>query len=346
MERYPYQLSGGMQQRVVIAMALACDPQLLVLDEPTTGLDATVEAEVLDLVRGLREESGAAILLIAHNLGVIRDMCDRVGVMYAGKLVEEGPSEQVFDDPRHPYTVGLLRCLPRHGAHKATRRLDTIPGFLPQIGTPLPACVYVDRCPLATEVCRDVPPPRCRWAPGRFSLCHHVDRIPTIPTTSAASTAAGPVAGEPVLSMRGLSKTFRQSGQDIHALVDIDSSSPPARRSGSSASPARARPRSPRRSSASTPPTPGSVVVLDGETLAGLAGRRPQSVKRAIQIIFQNPDSALNRSHSVRRILSRALRKLAGAPPDAADERLTALAEQVRLTSRHFDMKPGSSRAG
>ncbi|CAA9537153.1 MAG: Oligopeptide transport ATP-binding protein OppF, partial [uncultured Thermoleophilia bacterium] len=172
MQRYPYQLSGGMQQRVVIAMALACDPQLLVLDEPTTGLDATVEAEVLDLVRSLREESGAAVLLIAHNLGVIRHMCDRVGVMYAGKLVEEGPAEQVFDDPRHPYTVGLLRCLPRHGAHKTTNRLDTIPGFLPQIGAPLPACVYVDRCPLATEVCRDVPPPAVPVGPGRFSLCH------------------------------------------------------------------------------------------------------------------------------------------------------------------------------
>ncbi len=102
MQRYPHQLSGGMQQRVVIAMALACDPKLLVLDEPTTGLDATVEAEVLDLVRALRSDTDAAILLIAHNLGVIRTMCDRVGVMYAGKVVEEGPAQQVFDDPQHP----------------------------------------------------------------------------------------------------------------------------------------------------------------------------------------------------------------------------------------------------
>jgi peptide/nickel transport system ATP-binding protein len=115
LQRYPYQLSGGMQQRVVIAMALASNPKLLVLDEPTTGLDATVEAEVLDLVRALRSETDAAILLIAHNLGVIRTMCDRVGVMYAGKVVEEGPAQQVFDDPQHPYTVGLLNCLPRLG---------------------------------------------------------------------------------------------------------------------------------------------------------------------------------------------------------------------------------------
>ena len=173
MDRYPHQLSGGMQQRVVIAMALACDPQLLVLDEPTTGLDATVEAEVLDLVQSLRTETGAALLLIAHNLGVIRRMCDRVGVMYAGKLVEEGPAREVFDQPRHPYTVGLLRCLPRRGARKEHRRLQTIPGFLPQIGEPLPACVFVDRCPLATDICSQDPPPLVPVGDGRVSRCHH-----------------------------------------------------------------------------------------------------------------------------------------------------------------------------
>ncbi|MEP7224844.1 MAG: ABC transporter ATP-binding protein, partial [Actinomycetota bacterium] len=125
MTRYPHQLSGGMQQRVVIAMALASDPTLLILDEPTTGLDATVEAEVLDLVTALRAEFGTSVLFISHNLAVIAKMCERVGVLYAGRLVEEGPAGEVFADPRHPYTVGLLRCIPRRGVRKDQSRLDT-----------------------------------------------------------------------------------------------------------------------------------------------------------------------------------------------------------------------------
>ena len=120
-QRYPHQLSGGMQQRVVIAIALASDPKLLVLDEPTTGLDATVEASVLDLVRTLQAETNAAVLLIAHNLGVIRTLCDRVGVMYAGKIVEEGSAAALFEHPEHPYTLGLLRSLPRRGVRKSER---------------------------------------------------------------------------------------------------------------------------------------------------------------------------------------------------------------------------------
>ena len=155
MRRYPHELSGGMAQRVVIAMALAVSPSLLILDEPTTALDATVEAEVLDLVAALRQEFDTSVLFISHNLAVIAKMCDRVGVLYAGELVEEGPARTVFENPRHPYTVGLLRCIPRLGQRKDADRLDTIPGFLPTPGHAMTGCIFAPRCALAADRCRE-----------------------------------------------------------------------------------------------------------------------------------------------------------------------------------------------
>ncbi|MGI9028411.1 MAG: oligopeptide/dipeptide ABC transporter ATP-binding protein, partial [Ilumatobacteraceae bacterium] len=228
-DRYPHQLSGGMQQRVVIAMALAGDPKLLVLDEPTTGLDATVEAEVLDLVRALRHETDAAILLIAHNLGVIRSMCDRVGVMYAGKIVEEGDAAEVFEAPKHPYTIGLLQCLPRHGVRKSEQALFTIPGTLPQIGTPLPTCVYVDRCALADDLCRTEVPPvvhldvgheAARTDAPHYTRCHHVELLDRMPEPEK-DVGEDRLEGKVVMEMRDVSKTFRQRGNDVLALVGI-----------------------------------------------------------------------------------------------------------------------------
>jgi peptide/nickel transport system ATP-binding protein len=138
-----------MLQRVVIAMALAAEPNLLILDEPTTALDATVEAEILELISALREEFDTAILFISHNLAVIAKMCERVGVMYAGELVEQGPALEVFEQPRHPYTVGLLRCIPRRGQRKDHGRLDTIPGFLPAPGEVPAGCIFAQRCALS-----------------------------------------------------------------------------------------------------------------------------------------------------------------------------------------------------
>jgi peptide/nickel transport system ATP-binding protein len=347
LERYPHQLSGGMQQRIVIAMALACNPRLLVLDEPTSSLDATVEAEVLDLVQVLRTETGAALLLIAHNLGVIRRICDRVGVMYAGKIVEEGPAVEVFEDPRHPYTVGLLRCLPRRGIRKEDRRLETIPGFLPQIGEPLPACVFVDRCPLATEICRTEPPPAYAVGPGRSTRCHHHDRIEQIPPPpKGVPTPRAPETSAPVLSLDRISKTFRQHGHAIQALADIELDLRPGETLGLVGESGSGKTTLAKVVLGIHPPDDGGVVSLDGEVLAPRVSGRDAEAKRSIQIVFQNPDSALNRSHTVRYILLRALRKLAGVAGEAAERRVHALGEHVRLTPRHFEMKPRQLSGG
>ena len=223
MARYPHQLSGGMQQRVVIAMALAKDPELLILDEPTTGLDATVEAEVLDLVSQLQSELDTAVLFISHNLGVISKMCDRVGVLYAGRLVEEGPVETVLQDPRHPYTVGLLRCIPRGGVRKDHGRLDTIPGFLPTLGAEIPGCVFADRCALADERCTTEEPPLETVASGHASRCWYHEQAAMLPREEVADIELPAVdrSQPPLIELDELTKVFTQRGHDVHALTAV-----------------------------------------------------------------------------------------------------------------------------
>ena len=176
---YPHQLSGGMRQRVMIAMALACDPRLLIADEPTTALDVTIQAQILDLMRALKEKSGAAIVLITHDLGVVAEMAQRVVVMYAGRKVEEAPVDALFARPRHPYTRGLLSSIPRLGeAAGGTRRLAEIPGVVPSLRGEIAGCVFAPRCPHATERCRREYPPLEEKGGGHAVACWEADRLP------------------------------------------------------------------------------------------------------------------------------------------------------------------------
>jgi peptide/nickel transport system ATP-binding protein len=173
-DAYPHQLSGGMRQRVMIAMALACNPKLLIADEPTTALDVTVQAQILDLMRDLKRRVGAAIMLITHDLGVVAEVAEHVVVMYAGRKVEEAPARQLFGSPRHPYTQGLLGAVPKLGSSLAghATRLAEIPGLVPSLKRRIDGCLFAGRCPRATDVCRKAAP-ALQEAAGHWVACHH-----------------------------------------------------------------------------------------------------------------------------------------------------------------------------
>ena len=361
MRRYPHELSGGMAQRVVIAMALAASPQLLILDEPTTALDATVEAEVLDLIAALRTEFGTSVLFISHNLAVIAKVCDRVGVLYAGSMVEEGAAGTVFRKPAHPYTVGLLRSVPRRGQRKDHGPLPVIPGFLPRPDEVGAGCVFASRCPLVVEQCRASPPPPFEVEPGRVSRCYRwaeaenelENELPEAPeaadpiTAAVADSRPAPAddhaAAGPIIALRQVSKTFPGG---VQALSDVSLEVMAGQTLGIVGESGSGKTTLARVLLGLTAPDPGSVVTLGAATLAPSARRRPLEQLRSLQIVFQNADSALNRRHSVRWLLSQPLARLAGLSGGALRTRLNELVAQVRLEQRHLPLRPAQLSGG
>jgi peptide/nickel transport system ATP-binding protein len=345
---YPHQLSGGMQQRVIVAMALAARPSMLILDEPTTALDTTVGAEVIDLVRALRDEFSTSVLMISHNLALVARMCDRVGVLYAGALVEEGPADEVFARPRHPYTVGLIRSIPQPAAGAGRSRLLTIPGALPALGAEPAGCVYADRCRLADDRCRTQTPPaasdgghlaRCFYAERAGEAGEDVDGAPPAP-------APGIPAGPPAVTIRGVYKTFRQDGVAVPALTDV------------SLELARGETLALVGESGSGKTTLSRILVglteadsvdafeIDGEDVARAAGRRARAQAQTLQMVFQNPDAALNRRHRVRRIIGRVLHKREGLRGAAREARLAEMAGAVKLSDQHLAQRPSALSGG
>jgi peptide/nickel transport system ATP-binding protein len=302
---------------------------------------------VLDLVEQLRSDFDASILFISHNLAVVGRVCERVGVLYAGRLIEEGPSDELLRQPRHPYTLGLLRCVPRRGMRKDVLRLDPIPGSLPPLGADLPGCVYAPRCPIARERCHVEPPPPYDTGNGRISRCHYHDEVPAIPPGEQQATPPSlPSDGAVLLRVEDLVKTYESSRASVQAVAGVSFEVRRGEVFGLVGESGSGKTSLARCLSGLVDASTGDVT-LEGFKLSAAEHRRNAELRRKVQMIFQNPDTSLNPRHSVRRILGRALRLLAGIKGRREQEgRMLDLASSVRLEPRHLQVRPSALSGG
>jgi peptide/nickel transport system ATP-binding protein len=356
--RYPHELSGGQQQRAVIAMAFACDPELLLMDEPTTGLDVTTEARILDLIGELKARHRSAILYITHNLGVVARFCHRVAVMYAGELVEEGPVERVFARPLHPYIRGLLACVPRLDASKRAAPLTAIGGRLPSLVAPPRGCIFEPRCPERVSECAERAPAAAAAPGGGTVRCHRWDALPAFRTVGVPSAAA-PSAGAPtsgLLEVEGLRCHYllrRPLGDAVRGI--------PARAVRAvddvSLEVARAHTLALVGESGCGKTTLGRAVVGLVEPIGGrvafggadairLARGRPRDLRRRIQIIFQNPEATLNPQRTVGETLARPLELFGSATAAERAERVRELLRAVQLPEGYVGRYPHELSGG
>ena len=352
--RYPHQLSGGQQQRVSIAIALACDPDVLVLDEPTTGLDVTTEARILDLVESLRERSHAAILYISHNLAVIRRLCDLVAVMYAGQVVEQGPASRVFAQPRHPYTVALLDCLPRVDAPPASRLLPAIEGAQPDPAGEVRACQFAPRCGLAVERCHREPPGWFAADGGHGSRCFYADRVPP---PAARERQESPVApdrprrGRPLLEVDGLVHHYRASagvggGARVVRALDGVSLGVAVGETLAVVGESGAGKTTFGRAVVGLLRPSGGQIRLEGTPVPRRLRAWPRALRRRLQIVFQNPDLTLNPRRTILDAVARplVLFGLANRRSRRADAARWLAA--VGLGERYLDVYPAQISGG
>ncbi len=346
MRRYPHQISGGQQQRIVIAMALLSNPKVLLLDEPTTALDVTVEAGIVDLIRGISAEFGTAMLYISHNLGLIRETCERLTVMYCGEAVETGTVAAVFSGARHPYTRGLFAAVPVPGVDKNSRPLRSIPGQLPGPRERPAGCYFGPRCDyFAAGRCDAGPVPmhKISGPDARASRCLRVDEIPwDVPAAAAAAPPPAEV-GDVVLKIRDLAKRYGE-------LTANDGLSFDARRGETVAIVGESgcgKTTLARILMGLTPASGGSVELAAVELSRLPVTRRTLDTIRSLQMIFQNPFDTLNPSHTVGAQIGRVIRKLGVQRDEAAiDERVLELLDLVKLPRAFAARRPHQLSGG
>ncbi len=359
--RYPHELSGGQQQRVLIAMAFACNPELFIMDEPTTGLDVTTEAHILDLVAKLQANHDSAILYITHNLGVVARFCHRVAVMYAGEILEEGPVSRVFSKPLHPYTRSLLTCIPRLDLSKRDRKLSAIEGRLPNLANLPGGCIFAPRCNERRDACETT---RIEADPvgddtGDFVRCLRWREIPEFQFdrhTRKAESADAATTSDTLLDIgnlrcyyrlrRGL-KDFATGGKAklVHAVDGVDLVLGRGQTLSIVGESGCGKTTLGRTVVGLQTATAGSLM-FEGKQLEGKARARGANLRRRVQIIFQNPDATLNPQKSVGETIRRPLELFGLVPKVEQADRVAALLRSVNLPAAYAQRYPHELSGG
>ncbi|MDJ0752036.1 MAG: ABC transporter ATP-binding protein [Ardenticatenaceae bacterium] len=365
-KRFPHQISGGQQQRVVIAMALLNNPALLIMDEPTTALDVTVEAAVLDLIAELRRDFDTAIMYISHNLGVVARVCTQVGVMYAGEMVERAPVRDLYADPKHPYTQGLLRCVPKLGGDKASSQLYPIRGRVPPPNNRPSGCVYGPRCDYARQRCLDERPEVRQMPDGTSVRCHFAEEIDPaawIPPEDIKLTPATEdvTKNEPILIIKDLKKYYDVAGSSLKDILGLgEKRKVKAVENASFEVPRGSTLGIVGESGCGKSTLVKTIIGLENATAgqaefnvedvtfdvtSSLSGRDKKLIQE-LQMVFQNPDSTMNPSYTVGQQIGRPMERFGTVPPDQIRSEVVRLLEAMRLGENYFDRLPRQLSGG
>lgn len=362
MRRYPHQISGGQQQRVVIAMALLNNPALLIMDEPTTALDVTVEAAVLDLIAELRREFDTAIMFISHNLGVVARVCTRVGVMYAGEMVERATVHELFANPQHPYTQGLLRCVPKLGTDKAGSMLYPIPGRVPPPNNRPAGCIFTPRCDYARDRCHNERPKLRQLANGTWVRCHFAEEIDPAQWEPPSDLQITPYSGsniepEPILRIEELQKYYPVKGSSLKDVLGmgepryvkaVEKASfvvPRGSTLGIVGESGCGKSTLVRTIIGLEDSTAGKMEFLGIDITGDLSQRTVETIQE-LQMVFQNPDSTMNPSYTVGQQIARPMERFGTVPRAQIRDEVTKLLRAVRLSEAYYDRLPRQLSGG
>lgn len=363
---YPHQISGGMQQRVMIAMALATSPRLLLLDEPTTSLDVTTQASILDLVKELIRGQEMAVLYVTHNLGVVVELCHRVAVLYAGELVEDAALEELFQQPLHPYTFGLLKSVPKLGQNKKEQVLSAIPGQIPALAQRGSGCIFQARCPIALDRCAERPPLE-KINQHRSSRCHRWEELarreisldelfetegeavntplPVQLKTEAAALDAQGIVVEFQSQQSFFESLSRRSSRKVKAVKDVSIRIEPGDTLGLVGESGSGKTSLARALSGLNEPEAGSIRIY-GLPAAPKLSRRSRDILRRLQMVFQNPEEALNPFMTVGESLRRQLFVLQGIRGEEAQRLAEEMIQAVQLPLDVLNRRPNQLSGG